>query len=322
VAKVAEKRRTVGTSSTYLTEGLNWSRPLPEELVHRSSKSEVFITSVSCDGDDAFLLAARWPSDHPFYHPDETGRHDPMLIAETMRQSGIVVAHTGYGVPLGIQFIMADISFYLINAAALIVGKDHPGLVVSLSCSEVVRRGGMLRRARFHVGLLRDGARFAYGSGLLFCVPCGAYEQFRARRGPAPPAPRPPLPRLNPAVVGRRWEGDVLLCDGPGWRRGSSAASWRVQVDPDHPALFDHPLDHLPGMVQLETFRQAALALTTPAGGANRHRFLGCDVRFLRMVHAHASVRCWARSVEAHTVQLELADDNLTPLTEGSVRLG
>jgi len=322
VAKVAEKRRTVGTSSTYLTEGLNWSWPLPEELVHRSSKSEVFITSVSRDGDDAFLLAGRWPSDHPFYHPDETGRHDPMLIAETMRQAGIVVAHTGYDVPLGTQFIMADISFYLINAAALIVGKDHPGLVVSLSCSEVVRRGGMLRRARFHVGLLRDGARFAYGSGLLVCVPPGAYEQFRGRRGPAPPAPRPPLPRLNPAVVGRRWEGDVLLCDGPGWRRGSSAASWRVQVDPDHPALFDHPLDHLPGMVQLEAFRQAALALTTPAGGANRHRFLGCDVRFLRMVHAHASVRCWARSVEAHNVQLELADDNLTPLTEGSVRLG
>lgn len=322
MAKVAEKRRTVGTSSTYLTEGLNWSRPLPEELVHRSSKSEVFITSVSSDGDDAFLLAARWPSDHPFYHQDETGRHDPMLIAETMRQAGIVVAHTGYEVPLGTQFIMADISFYLINAAALIVGKDHPGLVVSLSCSEVVRRGRMLRRARFHVGLLRDGARFAYGSGLLVCVPSGAYEQFRARRGPAPPAPRPPLPRLNPAVVGRRWEDDVLLCDGPGWRRGSSAASWRVQVDPDHPALFDHPLDHLPGMVQLEAFRQAALALTTPAGGANRHRFLGCDVRFLRMVHAHASVRCWARSVEAHTVQLELADDNLTPLTEGSVRLG
>jgi hypothetical protein len=74
-------------------------------------------------------------------------------------------------------------------------------------------------------------------------------------------------------------------------------------------------------MVQLEAFRQAALALTTPAGSANRHRFLGCDVRFLRMVHAHASVRCWARSLEAHTVHLELADDNLTPLTEGSVRL-
>ncbi|HEX9316613.1 MAG TPA: ScbA/BarX family gamma-butyrolactone biosynthesis protein [Actinomycetota bacterium] len=322
MAKVAGGRRTGGTSSTYLTEGLNWSRPLPEELVHRSAKSEVFITSVSREGDDAFLLAARWPRDHTFYHPDEADRHDPMLIAETMRQAGILVAHAGYDVPFGTQFIMADISFYLINPAALIVEKDHPGLVVSLSCSEVIRRGGMLRRARFHVGLLRDGARFAYGSGLLVCIPAGAYEKLRARRVLSPPSPRPALPRLNPAVVGRRWEGDVLLCDGPGWRRGSSSASWRVQVDPDHPAFFDHPLDHLPGMVQLETFRQAALALTTPAGGANRHRFLGCDVRFIRMVHAHASVRCWARTLEAHIVHLELADDNLTPLTEGSVRLG
>ena len=294
---------------------------MPLELVHRSAKSEVFITSVSRDGDDAYLLAARWPTDHTFYHPDEAGRHDPMLIAETMRQAGIAVAHTGYEVPFGTQFIMADICFYLISPAALIVEKDHTALVVSLSCSEATRRGRMLRRARFHVGLLRDGSRFAYGSGLLVCVPAGAYERLRARRNPPPPAPRPALPRLHPAVVGRRWEGDVLLCDGPGWRRGSSSASWRVQVDPHHPALFDHPLDHLPGMVQLETFRQAALALTTPAGGANRQRFLGCDVRFLRMVHAQASVRCLARSLEAHTVHLRLEDDNLTPLTEGCVRL-
>ena len=165
--------RTVGTSSTYLTEGLNWSRPVPLELVHRSAKSEVFITSVSRDGDDAYLLAARWPREHTFYQPDEAGRHDPMLVAETMRQAGIAVAHAGYDVPFGTQFIMADISFNLINPGALIVKKDQPALVVSLSCSEVARRGRMLRRARFHVDLLRDGARFAYGSGLLVCVPAG-----------------------------------------------------------------------------------------------------------------------------------------------------
>ena len=313
---------TVGTSSTYLTQGLNWTRPLPLELVHRSAESEVLITSVSRDGDDAYLLAARWPREHTFYQPDEAGRHDPMLIAETMRQAGIVVAHAGYDVPFGTQFIMADICFYLVNTAPLIVGTGQPHIVISLSCSEFVRRGRMLRRARFHVGLLRDGVRFAYGSGLLVCLPAGAYERLRTRRGLPSSAPCRRLPTLQPAVVGRRWEGDVLLCDGPDWRRGSSTASWEVQVDPANPALFDHPLDHLPGMVQLEAFRQAALALTTPAGDANRHRFLGCDVRFLRMAYVPASVRCWARRLESHTVQVELADEGLTPLTEGSVRLG
>jgi hypothetical protein len=292
------------------------------ELVHRSAESEVLITSVSRDGDDAYLLAARWPRQHTFYQTDEAGRHDPMLIAETMRQAGIVVAHAGYDVPFGTQFIMADIYFYVVNATALIVGSGQPHIVVSLSCSEFVRRARLLRRARFHVDLLRDGVRFAYGSGLLVCLPAGAYERLQTRRGPPSLGPRRRLPRVHPSVVGRRWEGDVLLCDGPDWGRGSSSASWQVQVDPAHPALFDHPLDHLPGMVQLEAFRQAALALTTPAGDANRHRFLGCDIRFLRMAPVHASVRCWARSLESHTVQVELADEDLTPLTEGSVRLG
>jgi hypothetical protein len=292
------------------------------ELVHRSAESEVLITSISRDGDDAYLLAARWPREHTFYQPDETGRHDPMLVAETMRQAGIAVAHAGYDVPFGTQFIMADICFYLINPTAPIVGTGQAHIVVSLSCSEFVCRASMLRRARFHVGLLRDGVRFAHGSGLLVCLPAGAYERLRTRRGPPSSTACRRLARVHPATVGRRWEGDVLLCDGPDWRRGSSSASWQVQVDPAHPALFDHPLDHLPGMVQLEAFRQAALALTTPAGNANRHRFLGCDVRFLRMAHVHASVRCQARRLASHTVQVELADDGPTPLTEGSVLLG
>jgi hypothetical protein len=292
------------------------------ELVHRSAESEVLITSISRDGDDAYLVAARWPREHTFYQPDEAGRLDPMLVAETMRQAGIAVAHAGYDVPFGTQFIMADICFYLINTTALIVGTGQPHIVVSVSCSDFVSRGRTLRRARFHVRLLRDGARFAYGSGLLVCLPAGAYERLRTRRGPPSPAESRWQPRVHPAVVGRRWEGDVLLCDGPDWRRGSSSASWHVQVDPSHPALFDHPLDHLPGMVQLEAFRQAALALTGPAGDGRRHRFLGCDVRFLRMAHVQASVRCRARRLESHTVQVELADDDPTPLTEGSVRMG
>ena len=75
-------------------------------------------------------------------------------------------------------------------------------------------------------------------------------------------------------------------------------------------------------MVQLEMFRQAALALTAPVGGANRQRFLGCEARFLRMAHVHASVYCSARMREANTVHVQLANEDRTPLTEGSVRLG
>jgi hypothetical protein len=34
---------------------------------------------------------------------------------------------------------------------------------------------------------------------------------------------------------------------------------WALQFDPDHPVLFDHPVDHVPGMVLMEGARQAAL---------------------------------------------------------------
>src|SRR6202022_208162 len=104
---------------------------------------------------------------------------------------------------------MARICFYLVNSTPLIVGSGQPHIVVSLSCSEFVRRGRMLRRTRFQVGLLRDGVLCAYGAGLLVCLPAGAYERLRTRRAPPSSAPCRRLPRVHPAVVGRRWEGDV-----------------------------------------------------------------------------------------------------------------
>ncbi|MDO0939458.1 AfsA-related hotdog domain-containing protein [Streptomyces sp. DG2A-72] len=36
--------------------------------------------------------------------------------------------------------------------------------------------------------------------------------------------------------------------------------SWQLRVDTRHPVLFDHPTDHVPGMVLLEAARQATAA--------------------------------------------------------------
>ncbi|MDI6413506.1 AfsA-related hotdog domain-containing protein [Streptomyces albus] len=51
---------------------------------------------------------------------------------------------------------------------------------------------------------------------------------------------------------------DVVLAPGP------RAGRWRLNPDPDHPILFDHGGDHVPGMVLLEAARQAACALLVP----------------------------------------------------------
>ena len=59
---------------------------------------------------------------------------------------------------------------------------------------------------------------------------------------------------LSPAAVGRDREDAVMLAALDG-----TSAEWHLRPDTGHPALFDHESDHIPGMVLIEAFRQAAL---------------------------------------------------------------
>ena len=305
--------------STYSTEGLSWDRPLPAELVHRFDAGQIFATSLSHPGPDEFLVGARWPADHAFYQVDAGGRHDPMLIAETMRQAGIAAAHAGYQVTFGTQFIMRDVGFSVTDPAALQTRSQPHDVVVSLVCSDILRKGGMLREVRFQVTLLLGGQAFAHGSGFLVCAPPEVFQRLSRTQGiPATPAAaRPPL---DPSLVGRGLAADVLLRPSGGPPQDASSGSWHVQADPSHPALFEHPLDHLPGMLQLETFRQAALALTAGQGPADPRRFVGCEARFLRIVDLQAPVVCRARLVSP-VVAVELAPEDGPPCTTGVVYL-
>ncbi len=83
---------------------------------------------------------------------------------------------------------------------------------------------------------------------------------------------------VDPAVIGVPVVGDVVV--GATVRPGR----WRVLPDLSHPVLFDHPSDHLPGMLVLEAARQVARAeLGDPEGdpvsmSVQFHQFVELDV--------------------------------------------
>jgi 2-oxo-3-(phosphooxy)propyl 3-oxoalkanoate synthase len=56
-------------------------------------------------------------------------------------------------------------------------------------------------------------------------------------------------------------------------------------VDTSHPTLFDHPLDHVPGMLSIEAVRQAVQS------EAPRALLTGVDVTFARYIEFDAP--CW-----------------------------
>ncbi|MYU48012.1 hypothetical protein GTV15_14040, partial [Streptomyces sp. SID7803] len=57
---------------------------------------------------------------------------------------------------------------------------------------------------------------------------------------------------------------DVVLSDVPGAGSGGNPRWLLTPPDLNHPILFDHKGDHVPGMVLLEAARQAACAVMAP----------------------------------------------------------
>ncbi|GEB62212.1 ScbA/BarX family gamma-butyrolactone biosynthesis protein [Streptomyces gardneri] len=259
---------------------------VPGEFVHRADPADIFPTGWTRLAENRFSVSARWPAAHPFFSPVAGDRHDPVLVAETIRQATMLVCHAELGVPLDEQFVMWGLN-YTADPEALAVDGLSSDVTVDLVCSDVIRRGGGLRSMRATVVLTRDGRHLATGSALTRCTSALAYRRIRGERLAALGRPVPLIQGVAPQLVGRENLKDVVL--GVGARPGQ----WQLRINTGHTTLFRRPNDHVPGMVLLEAARQAA-TLTT--GG---RAFLPAVMESSFSRYAELDSPCW---IEAQAV--------------------
>lgn len=307
----------------YRRDRLEWLGPLPRELVHQTIDDHVLITGICPAANGSFLLGSRWPAGHGFAQR-QGGGHDPMLVAETFRQAGVVVAHVGLGLALGSQCVMAEFAFGF-PAADVIPKEPEPAGLVRVDCTDLVTRDGCLRRVRYEMSMSCGPGQpaFACCRALLVCLPAELYRRIR-RTAPAADPGEGRGERwvpLEAAALGKSDPRDVLLADTGGSSAGTQRRSWAVRLDARHPALCDHPVDHVPGMLQLEVFRQAALALALGAPGGKEARFLGCEAQFRRVVDLGVPLRCSAERAEGQAVRVACYTDPAAAYTTGVVYL-
>ncbi|MFI1888403.1 ScbA/BarX family gamma-butyrolactone biosynthesis protein [Streptomyces jumonjinensis] len=236
----------------------NLTTTVPREYVHRAAVSEVFLTRWEPwepGGADCFTVTAQWPRGHALFTPSG-GYQDPLLLAESVRQTGTLLAHAEYGVAFGHQFLMRSLSF---SAApgALTTGPAPTEVELRVTCHDMVRRAGRLAGMSYRVTLVRDGVRAATAEAAFSCASPSVYRRLRGERSTTTTLPVPP--GIPPAVVGRADPRDVVLAAAGPHRRHHQ---WQFRVDTSHPILFDHPVDHVPGMALIESARQAAHAAT------------------------------------------------------------
>ncbi|MEU3412219.1 MULTISPECIES: ScbA/BarX family gamma-butyrolactone biosynthesis protein [unclassified Streptomyces] len=233
---------------------------VPKEYVHRAAVTEVFLTGWRQTDVDACTVTAQWPRAHTLYGPSN-GFHDPLLFSETLRQTVPLLSHAVYGAPMDHKQIWRDLHVAL-DPAALCAGLTPADVELRIRCSDVERRAGVLRGMRMEVTATLDGqylgtasTSFSSHSRTVYPRLRGAYADAERAMAAAIEMPLP----LQPELVGRDRPHDVVLSPRAGDGR------WQLRVNTLHPIIFDHPNDHVPGMLLLEAARQATQHHLGPA---------------------------------------------------------
>jgi hypothetical protein len=275
---------------------LRTDRPLAGEVVHKAAAEQVFVTDwMPGPGDDWCTIAARLPLAHARFSDTAAPYHDLLLIAETVRQAGLVVASEILAVGDDRQFLLRELKIALDPVEHARRVRDACDVIISQDPSSEVRMrptrspAGGAMRARIAIGGRPAGTCEVTG----VWVPGAFYDSLRGARRDAATDPPATVPvRARETRTGKANPANSVLAPLRGGADRAYEAS--LIVDGDDPTFFDHPLDHVPGLYLLEGVQQLAVAATCEQLGVGHGEVLvsGLHMRFARIAELHPVVTC------------------------------
>lgn len=251
---VIEHARLIGSASTEHTIGRSY--------VHRSALSEVFLSGLESVSPDGYRAAAQFPRSHAYYGDRlcRPAAYDPVLILEFARQAALSGAHAYFEVPFEAKFILTHQRLTVTRWRDLAIGSEPAAVTAEVATANLKTYNGAVAGLDYTMQIYFGDTQVGHTEvGLRFRDPDG-YRALRLKnRDGRPPqdslrlSPRRGGVPVDPYLVGRRDPENVILVDA---HTAGSTATARLSVPGGHPSLFDHPQDHLPGMVLIEGARQ------------------------------------------------------------------
>ncbi|MFC9433117.1 AfsA-related hotdog domain-containing protein [Nocardia sp. NPDC057030] len=261
---------------------LSFEHTVPRSLVHRAAVNEVFLTDAAVIGKREWAVAAMLPRSHMLFNDGGNPDYlDTIAIMEVTRQVTEYVAHQFVNVPDNQFLVFRDMRIDIFAPERLRAGPE-PARVVT-----IVNARTSERLAQHPVTIIVDGHECGRAGGRWLPLPLHYYEYIRERArtktlalGPEPARAFDPATLLSPDRVGRGLPRNILLTNEIA--SGADSIDCELTFDPTHPVFFDHPMDHVPGMLLLEAARQACLAALSAHRGTDPRRavIVGCDVDF------------------------------------------
>lgn len=276
---------------------LSYRTSIPREDIHRAAICEVFLTDIVCEQYPKFRVGAQLPRVHSYYsdHDCVERNYDPLLLLETFRQASILIAHRHVDAPTDSAFVFNVGDLRIVSLAALAVGSRPADGVLEAEIIDEKTREGQIVGITLRMSLALDGQAAAEMDMVIQWMPREAWARLRTKvRAPLtldPIRPHDLNTRLDPRDVARRSSDNVLVA---GFDVRDNTISTRIVVDQDHPGLFDHPLDHVPGAVMFEAIRQSALVAAHEVFGLSPHRLVmvSCATEFVSIGELELPTDC------------------------------
>ncbi|MEU1424574.1 AfsA-related hotdog domain-containing protein [Kitasatospora sp. NPDC005751] len=253
-------------------------------LVHCPPSWDHCLLEAPSRGEERFRLIGEVPAadDGPGHF------HDPLLVAEAVRETAEFVGRQYFGGPPDRAGWFRRFGLDVTEVAAWRAGRGPARLTAELRATPTAPVDGVPRGLDLRLEVSLDDVPCATGTASLAFDPPGPPRE-RAGRWAVRAAPGPTGAPADPGSVGLASAADVVLSE-PAWDSRGRLDTW-VLLRRDHPAD-----GRLPAPSLLEAVRQASVLVAGRAGGLVPGRTLpaSCDVRVRGLAEVDPPVHCAA----------------------------
>ncbi|WP_167610502.1 HAD-IA family hydrolase [Cedecea colo] len=275
---------------------LSFDGSLDRRYVHRQAINEVFITDSQQVDSNHFIFSAMLPKSHMYFNdlPELTDGHrcyDAMLLLEVFRQISIYVTHKYYDVPLSAKFIFNNAEFKILNYPLLEVMQKPLQPVIKVTITNRKYRKKILAGYTLEMTLLINNAACAQKKMGIGWMDDTVWKKIRAKNESQPSLNYNDIKPADCASVGRIFPRNVVIGDA---RAKDNIFSATLIVDQSYSSIFDHPLDHIPGMFIIEACRQTALLAVRACKAlpANQLLLYNCNMSFQQFCELSSPAKC------------------------------
>ena len=272
-------------------------------LAHKRLPENVLLTEIRECGQDHFLCAGRIPADHPFFTGGgRTPRQDILFYTEVGRQASLAVTHRFLNAALDDVFIFEK-SEAAVTPAIWQLPSSANSVTIEIKVRDTVRRkNNIVTRVVAHHAMFVGNEQVFSGTGTWTVQSAALFRRLRRSMGMSSSPAAGPAHDSEASADPLHAHFDNVVISAPAYVKGKAAVGASLIVDRSHSYFFDHPCDHVPGMLLLEGCAQLAVAAVAEAGlAASRQAAITAyEADFTQFVECSPPTMLTARIVAEH----------------------